>query len=74
MIAPGEHFGGPDISNRFLVGYRATKGPWLCILNPPTTMPISREDGLNLAAWIVALADPSGRDFQRVLEAIKNSK
>jgi hypothetical protein len=72
MIAPGEHFGGaPDISNRFLVGY---KGEWLCILQPPTTIPIPREDALNLAAWIVCLADPSGKDFQRVVEAIKNSK
>lgn len=33
----------------------------------------SRTEALNLAAWIVALVDAEGRDFNRLLEAIKNS-
>ena len=32
---------------------------------------MKREDALNLAAWIVLLADPVGEDFSKVLEECK---
>jgi hypothetical protein len=31
---------------------------------------ISREDALNLAAWLVALADPEMHDFSELLERV----
>jgi hypothetical protein len=34
---------------------------------------MSRDDALNLAAWLVALADPSGDEFEQYLEVIQNT-
>lgn len=34
---------------------------------------LSVDDALNLAAWIVAIADPGGEQFQKLLEEIKKS-
>jgi hypothetical protein len=57
-----------DSGNRFLVG---VKGDHICILNPPTTMPITRLQALNLAAWIVCLADPKREQFDQLVEEIQ---
>lgn len=35
--------------------------------------PISKDEALNLAAYLVALADPKGEDFAKVLDAVKNT-
>lgn len=34
---------------------------------------LTREQALNLAAWLVALTDPLGDEFQRYLEAVCNT-
>lgn len=34
---------------------------------------VSREQALNLAAWLVALADPGGDEFERYLAAVRNT-
>jgi hypothetical protein len=43
-----------NVSNRFLV---AVHGERVQLLNPPKR-PITKKEALNLAAWLVALADP----------------
>ncbi len=32
---------------------------------------VNRAHALNMAAWIVALVDPEGKDFPRLLDAVK---
>jgi hypothetical protein len=56
-----------DTSNRFMVAMSAD-GQRFALL--PLGGIISREDGLNLAAWIVALADPERREFNALVDAI----
>lgn len=34
---------------------------------------LSREQALNLSAWLVALADPGGEEFQKYLTAVCNT-
>ncbi len=75
MISPIEPGGGIDSSNRFEV-VRSTADPGvLMILNlkPAVFGCYNRAEALNLAAWLVALADPGHMDFLRVLEAIEKS-
>ena len=55
-----------DTTNRFLVSAR---GDEVLVLNPPRTG-ISRDDALNLAAWLVALAG-GGEKFAAVLRAVE---
>lgn len=52
-----------DTANKFLVG---SNGDKLVIQNTPRG-PISKDDALVLAAWLVALADPGGTQFAWVL-------
>jgi hypothetical protein len=60
-----------DIFNRYGV---ALHGDKLVFLNPPYPRePLSRADALVLAAWLVALADPSQDKFPKVLEAVCNT-
>lgn len=40
---------------------------------PRSTSVLSQEQALNLAAWLVALADPSGREFPAMLEHVRGS-
>jgi hypothetical protein len=58
-----------DTFNKFLVGMR---GETIIIGMPPRT-PLVREEALLLAAYLVALADPSGERFRRVLEAVEDT-
>jgi len=46
----------------------------ILILRPPL-VPMTKEDALRLAAWIVALADDSANEerFAAVLNAVKNT-
>lgn len=34
---------------------------------------LTRAEALNLAAYLVALADPTGEDFEQVLEAVRGT-
>lgn len=58
-----------DTFNKFMVGMRSGH---ICIAAPPIGG-IPRADALLLAAYIVALADPMGEEFQQVLEAVQNT-
>jgi len=61
--------GDLDSSNQFLVG---AAGPCVVVLNPPTSG-ITRTQALNLAAWLVAIADAlddEGPSFEQVLRAV----
>ena len=53
-------------SNHFLVG---ANGDRVSVVRPTGVM--SKDEALNLAAWIVALADPLGDKFPALLEAVK---
>lgn len=59
-----------DTSNRFMVGANG-RGRVMCLLPIPQEM--SREDALNLAAYIVVLADPDRKDFDALLRGIENT-
>lgn len=56
-----------DTANRFLVGAR---GDDLVILRFARS--VTKEEALNLAAWLVALADSKG-EFPAILEAVQNT-
>jgi hypothetical protein len=55
------------MGNSFLV---AVQGDNIVMFNPPRG-PISKEQALNLAAWLVALADTEDK-FDRVLAAVQS--
>lgn len=59
-----------DISsmNEFMVG---VQGDHILIMRPPTT-PLTRERALNLAAWLVTLADQDD-EFGLYLEKIEST-
>jgi len=58
------------VENRFAVG-KAVAGEGKVVINSRVPIIVSREDPLNLAVWLAAVADPdcrySGSDFQRQL-------
>lgn len=56
-----------DTSNRFMV---SAAGPNISIMRTPTT--ITRDDALNLAAWLVAMADREDK-FPALLDAVQNT-
>jgi hypothetical protein len=55
-----------DTTNKFMVALRTNAGT--VILNPPGAM--SKDDALNLAAWLVVVAD-TDNSFPAVLDAIQ---
>lgn len=57
-----------DTSNRCFVG---CAGENIVILAPPRTC--SKATALNLAAWLVALAEETPGQFNTILEAVKNT-
>lgn len=59
----------PDTINRFMVGSR---GDRVVIVLPPI-MSISKEDAVNLAAWLVVMSDISRDDWEKFLTEIENS-
>lgn len=54
--------------NEFLVSMQGDK---IAILMPPRG-PITKEQALRLAAWIVSLADPLGEAFADVLNQVQS--
>lgn len=55
--------------NKFFVG--ATSNG-IRLMRPPTGE-LSHDDALNLAAWLVAVADPGGERFAEVLAAVEST-
>lgn len=59
--------------NTHMVG---SLGPDVVITNPPPAgMPMTKEDALEFAAWIVATAEDPAEDgeFERMLEEVRNT-
>jgi hypothetical protein len=54
-------------SNQFQVGRCADR----VVIAAPELRPLTQEEALNLAAWLVALSDPDGSKFQVVLDEIR---
>ena len=50
----------------------SVQGDAILIMRPPVG-PISKRQALELAAWIVALADPLGKDFEKVREQVESA-
>lgn len=59
-----------DTSNRFFVG--ATGDHISILMPPPPQGVITRQEALNLAAWLVAIADIDD-EFDDLLQAIRNT-
>lgn len=59
----------PDSSNQFAVGVLGK----LFVINMPVPRPMTREQALNLAAWLAVLVDPDGKEFERLVKEIKNT-
>lgn len=59
-----------DTRNRYAVSVNG-RGDF-AILNPPID-DMSKEEALVLAAWLVALADPYDRNFQSILNEVRNT-
>ena len=58
-----------EISNKFMVGMQAGK---IRMLIPPRG-PMTKEEALVLAAWLVCLADFGGDCFEQILEKVQNT-
>lgn len=56
------------MKNRFLI---AVAGGRVVVGNPPPRA-MKRDEALNLAAWIVALVDPTEERFHELLEEASN--
>jgi hypothetical protein len=55
-----------DIMNKYFVG---SNGTTISILMPPLT-PLTKDDALVFAAWLVACADPMGDRFEKVMHKV----
>lgn len=55
-----------DSSNQFAVGVR---GDYVVITRVPIGQ-LTKPEAVNLAAWLMVLADPEGKEFSRVVEGI----
>jgi hypothetical protein len=60
-----------DTLNKFCVQQVGSLG--IRIGHPRPGKIISTDDALNLAAWLVAIADPTGEQFPKVLDAVHNT-
>ena len=56
-------------ANIFGVGVRVGDNN-LHIQNPSVVYPLSKDDALNLAAWLVAMADPMRERFDDLLKRV----
>jgi hypothetical protein len=61
-----------DTTNRFGVASGGSDR-FLVLFTKRFQSPLQKSDCLNLAAWLVAMADPSGKEFDKVLEAVRNT-
>lgn len=59
---------GFDTTNHGVV---SAKGDRVIILNPPHHA-MEKDEALVFAAWIVAIADPTGERFRQVLDAVQS--
>ena len=59
-----------DTFNKFIVGMNG-RGQ-ISVLGLRDLV-ITKEEALNLAAYLVCLADPLGEEFTQVLEAVRNA-
>jgi len=59
--------------NRFFVGTRGFGDDAKIIVTLPPIRPITKADALNLAAWLVAVADPLGDQFAKVLAEVQST-
>ena len=58
-----------DTGNKFFVSMSV--GGDVFILRRPGSL--SRHDALNLAAWLVAMAQENEGEFEKLLEAVRNT-
>lgn len=58
-----------DTANKFLVGAAMDR---IVVMNPPRG-PITKEEALMLAAYLVCLADPTSERFAGFLDAAQNA-
>jgi hypothetical protein len=58
------------MENKFIVG---SQGDLIVIGLPFRTARMSKSDALELAAWLVALAEDKDGDFDKILNEVKNS-
>lgn len=58
-----------DTTNKFLVGGNVGG---IMILMPPRDR-LTQEEALVFAAWIVAMADPTGEKFAEALDAVTST-
>lgn len=58
--------------NDFMVSSTADRKV-VTILDLPIGGRMTRDEALRLAAWLVAVADPGGKDFAKVLEAVRET-
>lgn len=59
-----------DTFNHFMVASRGDKVVILSARTGRLDRELSQEEVLNLAAYLVAMADPAGERFKAVLEAV----
>ena len=60
-----------DTTNKYLVGIRG--GNVVVLLPPRPGEGISKENALNLAAYLVSMAGASEEEFREVLQAVENT-
>jgi len=58
-----------DSANHFVVGVRGEQ----IVVGYPPLKPISKEEALNLAAWLRCLADPAGEQFDKLIQEIQTT-
>ncbi len=65
-----------DTANRFMVGLAgdgiAIRGS-AQLIRGLARRPLSKDDALNLAAWLVAMADPTDERFPAILQAVRST-
>jgi hypothetical protein len=69
MISLSEGGGRLDSANHFLVGENGGEISFVPFANQGRCR-ISKQQAVNLAAWLVATADPDSKEFLRVLTEI----
>lgn len=67
MSTSTDQFTETDTTNRQMV---AIQGDFILVIMPQLKM--TKAEALLHAAWLVALADDSGDQFQKVLEAVES--
>lgn len=68
-----------DSSNQFAVGVKGDRilfspAPDQFLMRQPLHIPrleLTREQALNLGAWLVTLADPTGEEFEKLRQEIQ---